>query len=471
MNIIYIHTHDTGRYIQPYGHQVPTPNLMELAESGTLFRQAFSAAPTCSPSRTGLLTGMAPHSAGMLGLAHRGFQLDDYGKHLTQFLNKQGFETVLCGFQHEAPKRKLIGYQKVLDRKTPEFSNKLNNLGKYAHKAAAQLKALFPNLAGRLKEIKDKVDIKSLTDLRNAYKTAEYLKQTSSAPFFLSFGMYSTHRNFPQIDQDTDADYVLPPEPIYDTKETRTDMAKFITSAKIADKCVGIVLEAVREAGLEEDSLILFTTDHGIAFPEMKCTLSDAGMGVSLILNYPGNPKQGEVIDSLVSQLDIFPTICDLARLTKPSWLEGKSMVPLLEDKTEQIRDEIYGEVTFHAAYEPMRCIRTERYKFIKYFTEQGQAAPANIDDGPSKDFFLEADYLAHEPKTEQLYDLYLDPQEGNNVVDNERYQEVYQDLQERLRDWMKKTDDPLLKGEVDKPSGAVVNKRSCISPEEKNYE
>src|SRR5688572_26770078 len=68
-NIIYIHSHDTGRYIQPYGYPVPTPNLQRLAESGILFRQAYSAAPTCSPSRGALVTGQSPHSAGILGLA------------------------------------------------------------------------------------------------------------------------------------------------------------------------------------------------------------------------------------------------------------------------------------------------------------------------------------------------------------------------------------------------------------------
>lgn len=93
MNIVYLHTHDSGKYMQPYGHAIPTPHLMELARAGTLFRNAHCAAPTCSPSRAALLTGMAPHSCGMLGLAHRGFQLRDYSQHLVQVLNRSGWET------------------------------------------------------------------------------------------------------------------------------------------------------------------------------------------------------------------------------------------------------------------------------------------------------------------------------------------------------------------------------------------
>ena len=71
-NILYIHSHDTGRYLQPYGHAVPTPNIQRLAEEAVVFRQAHSAAPTCSPSRAALLTGQCPHSCGQLGLANLG---------------------------------------------------------------------------------------------------------------------------------------------------------------------------------------------------------------------------------------------------------------------------------------------------------------------------------------------------------------------------------------------------------------
>ena len=78
-NILYIHSHDTGRYVQPYGHQIPTPNIQRLADQGLLFRQAYCAAPSCSGSRACLLTGQWAHVNGMTGLAHRGWELDDYG--------------------------------------------------------------------------------------------------------------------------------------------------------------------------------------------------------------------------------------------------------------------------------------------------------------------------------------------------------------------------------------------------------
>ena len=100
-NIVYLHSHDTGRYIQPYGYAVETPNMQRFAEEGVLFRNAFCAAPTCSPSRAALLTGMYPHSCGMLGLAGKNLcRLNDYGQHLSHFLKANGYETVLSGIEH-----------------------------------------------------------------------------------------------------------------------------------------------------------------------------------------------------------------------------------------------------------------------------------------------------------------------------------------------------------------------------------
>ena len=102
-NIIYLHSHDTGRYVQPYGFGVQTPAIQRLADEGTMFRQAFCAAPTCSPSRASLLTGQYPHQNGMLGLAHRGtFALNDMKQHLVHTLKggrlSDGFSWVAaCG--------------------------------------------------------------------------------------------------------------------------------------------------------------------------------------------------------------------------------------------------------------------------------------------------------------------------------------------------------------------------------------
>lgn len=435
MNVVYIHTHDMGRYISPYGYNVPTPNLMKLAQDGTLFRHAYCAGPTCSPSRAALLTGTSPHTCGMLGLAHRGFELHDYSRHIVQFLNKQGYETVLCGIQHEAPLDEMLGYRRLLkaDTYSPNFS---------------------------------RVE----WDMKNAELVVQYLQEAPKKPFFLSYGLFNPHREFPSIDPEVNPDYVVPPAQLYDTQENRMDMAAYISGAKAADKCIGLVMDALKAAALEEDTLVIFTTDHGIAFPLMKCNLYDTGIGVSLIIKYTGNKLRGKATDSLVSHLDIFPTICELLNTGKPDWLEGNSLVPILEAQTKKVREEVFSEVTFHAAYEPMRCIRTNRFKLIMNFGEDS-IVPSNIDDGISKDYLVSNGFLKRRKEQEMLFDLYMDPSERNNLVNIREYEDTYKDLKQRLDQWMKSTNDPLLKGYVEKPIGAKINKSSCLSPRENDFE
>ena len=112
-NIVLIVSHDTGRYLQPYGHQMITPNIQRLADQGLLFRHAFSAAPTCSPSRAALMTGRWPHCNGMLGLAHRGFALDDPGQHILHTLRDAGYFTAMVGEQHVSEDPEDLGYDLV----------------------------------------------------------------------------------------------------------------------------------------------------------------------------------------------------------------------------------------------------------------------------------------------------------------------------------------------------------------------
>ncbi|RAV22324.1 sulfatase [Paenibacillus contaminans] len=433
MNIVYFHTHDTGRYIQPYGYAVPAPHLQRLAEEGYVFRQAFCAGPTCSPSRTGLLSGMAPHSAGMLGLAHRGFRMNDYSRHLASFLSRSGYETVLSGVQHEvsADQIELLGYTRNLNALNTEKSREAR-------------------------------------DLKSAGLAADFIRGPHDKPFFASVGLFNTHRteaDFPETSHPVDPRYVMPPHPMYDSPQNRDDMAGFIASAAVVDRCAGIVLQALEESGLKDDTIFIYTTDHGIAFPRMKCNLYDTGIGVSLIMRVPGR-ERGLVVDSLVSQLDLFPTLCELLGLKKPVWLQGRSLVPLLDGTSAEIRSEVFAEVTYHAAYEPMRCIRTKQYKLIRFYDDHDEFVMPNIDDGYSKRFLVEHGFRERRRAKEMLFDLYLDPVERENVIDDPAYGEIAKDLSGRLQNWMERTGDPLLAGNpVPLPEGAWANSREELNP------
>ncbi len=444
MNILYIHTHDSGRFFDPYGYAVGTPAIQALAERATLFRNAFSVAPTCSPSRAGLLTGYNPHANGMLGLAHRGFALNDYSRHIVHQLNTAGYETVLSGIQHVADRAAKIGYRRILD-----------------------------GLSGHTVDESDTAEFDSVVyDRRSARLAAEFLKARRGAhsPFFLSVGLFNTHREFPPAAAGVDPRYLRLPPNVGDTAENREDFARFVTSARVADGCVGEVLEALDRSGLRKETAVIFTTDHGIAYPDHKCTLYDTGIGVALIIDYPGNPRRGEVVDALVSHLDIYPTLCDLAGLDKPPWLDGVSLRPLFDGTAGEVRDEVFAEVTFHAAYEPMRAIRTHGHKLIRRFATPDKRQPANIDDSSSKAQLVEAG-LARLPTEEtQLFDLNLDPGERRNLAAVPEYASIRDELGERLKRWMKETGDPLLSGQVELPAGAFVNRDDAVSPAERDY-
>jgi arylsulfatase A-like enzyme len=136
-----------------------------------------------------------------------------------------------------------------------------------------------------------------------------------------------------------------------------------------------------------------------------------------------------------------------------------------VSDHSERIHDEIFTEVTFHAAYEPTRAVRTERWKYIRRFDDNHHPVLANSDDSASKEVLVEAGWADQIVGTEQLYDLILDPNEVRNLADDPAHANVVGELRDRLAAWMKETDDPLLEGPIPVPPGAVVNDPHQGSP------
>jgi N-sulfoglucosamine sulfohydrolase len=421
-NILYIHSHDTGRYVQPYGHAVPTPNIQRLAEQGILFRKAFCVAPTCSPSRAGLLTGQYAHSAGMLGLAHRGFSLNDYNQHIIHTLRKAGYYSALIGEEHISKDPNASGYD------------------------------LVTRVEGHQADL-------------IALATVELLTHSLPQPFFLSVGFIENHREFLRPSLQEDMKYSLPPAPLPDTPEVRHDMGSFKASAWALDHGIGTVLEALDAHGLSANTLVICTTDHGMAFPRMKGNLTDHGTGVMLIMRGPGGFTGGKVSEALVSHIDLFPTICDLLNIDQPPWLQGKSIMPLIRGEYEEIHDALFSEETFHAAYEPQRAIRTRRWKYIRRYDHHPGPILSNCDDSPSKQVLIDNGWQQQLRPLEQLYDLIFDPNEACNLAYDRSVWIILEELRERLDDWMRVTDDPLLNGPVLPPSGSELNDMEQISP------
>ena len=431
-NILLITCHDLGRFLGCYGvPTVQTPHLDALAADGIRATNAFCTAPQCSPSRASLFTGRYPHSNGVLGLTHADFAWDLHPdeRHLGQMLRDAGYATALLGIHHESR------------RGTPA------------------------EVAARcgMDEVQPPMDGETLTDAALGWLSR---RADSDRPFYLQLGYHEPHRARAEVRAEPGymgflGDYIAPddalgvtiPPYLRDTAAARAELAELQGAVRALDAAVGRLLTGLRDRGLDEQTLVIFTTDHGLALPRAKCSLYDPGLEVALILRYPArNWRGGRTLESLLSNLDLAPTLLDLLGLPIAPHIQGRSFLAALDGAPHTPRTEIFGEMTYHDYYDPRRCIRTARHKLIVNFS----AAPAFMDPSQSwqpRTTTVEPPdpALAYHPPLE-LYDLASDPHEWHNLADAAAYADIRRDLLDRLGRWMRETGDPLLAGAVTSP-------------------
>lgn len=425
-NILLIHCHDLGQFLHAYGvPTVQTPNLDALTGEGVLFRRSFCTAPQCSPSRASLFTGRYPHSTGVLGLTHADFAWDLRAeeKHLVQHLREAGYETAGIGVIHET----RGGAERCgLDWYRPP---------------------------ARAKQAAD--------------EAIAYLKGRDSAaerPFYLQVGFIEPHRlphdkasdlGFLGSDLEADASLgVTVPGYLRDTEGTRTELAELQGAVRHMDAQAGRILDALREAGLRDNTLVIFTTDHGIAMPRAKCSLYDPGIQVALILRWPARDGWygGRVMEPMIQNIDVVPSLLDALGIDTPADLHGRSFAPLLEGRDYAEREALFAEITYHDYYDPRRCIRTSKHKLIVNFT----TAPSFMDPSqswrPRSDTIAPANHARDYHKAVELYDLEADPWELNDLSDSQEHAEIRKELLARLHSHLRDTEDPILKGAVTSP-------------------
>ena len=225
---------------------------------------------------------------------------------------------------------------------------------------------------------------------------------------------------------------------------------------------IGRITQSLTKSGLLDNTIVIFTTDHGIPFPRAKCSLYDAGMETALLMRWPERLAQNRVVSELLSNVDFMPTLLDLCGLPHPDGMQGRSFAGLLTGGVYQPRSEIFGQMTWHVTYNPMRCIRTDRYKLIRYFdpqpwTEMPQDYWNMCSSAPS----LRAQF-AHRPPEYEMFDLACDPYEQFNLVTAkgglQGLEDIRTQLQNRLETWMRETNDPLLQGPVSQSEAPPKN-------------
>jgi arylsulfatase A-like enzyme len=295
----------------------------------------------------------------------------------------------------------------------------------------------------------------------------DFLSKEPPQPFFVSVGFTETHRPFPKLDQ-TPPQVEVPPF-LPDEPDVRHDVAELNEAVRRVDESVGQIVEALKKSRLWDNTLLIFTTDHGIAFPGAKATLFDPGIEIALIMHGPDEFSGGKVIDAIVSNADLMPTLCEVAGIEPPTDIDGKSLLPLVRGEVAKLHERIFVELTYHAAYDPMRGVRTARFKYIRNFADRPFWLPPNVDNGLTKDWYKRNRpevFKTPRPK-EMLFDLQSDPLERNNLVGKPEFEPVLNELRATLDRWMEATDDPIRLGHVRPPKGARVTPSNVWGPEE----
>ncbi|MFX1492840.1 MAG: sulfatase [Promethearchaeota archaeon] len=418
-NIILFITHDQGQYLGCYDspqtpNSLKTPNLDKFAKNGVRFTNYFCTAPQCSPSRGSIQTSLYPHQNGLMGLVDRGWTLSETNKTLPMYLKENGYTTHLLGFQHEAFDAYTLGYDTISKRR-PEMLYNCQKMNK---------------------------------NYQEFFKS----HQNDDSPFYVCLGVTQVHRPFGVWGDPVDPESVIIPPYLPDNEIVREDLSQFYGAIQGVDSCIGNIINQLEDFNLRENTLFIYTTDHGEAYPRAKCTLYDPGIKTLLLMSWPNSNtiQQNTLYNQMISNIDLLPTILDLIGVEVPLKVEGWSFLPLLKGQIDIFREEIYSEKTFHEIYDPIRSIRTEKFKFIINFEKSRNLYQIGMDvqqDALGK-YMLE---LINKPRPgEELYDLKNDPGERINLIDHLDYKDIILELKNRLFNWMEQTKDPILNGKVE---------------------
>ncbi|HVL13514.1 MAG TPA: sulfatase [Gemmata sp.] len=394
----------------PYGgKEVPTPNMERLAAAGVTFTHAFVASPSCAPSRAALLTGLDPMRNGAM-LNHARPRADV--KKWPAYFKALGYEVAAVG--------KVAHYAQVTDYGFDHASH-------YKYHEDDCVEAAVKWLAAR----------------------------KPGKPLCLVVGTNWPHVPWPK-DTSLAADAVRIPPTHVDTKETRLARTRYLAAVANADRDLGLTYDAARKH-LGDDTLFLFTSDHGAQFPFGKWNAYDAGIRTPLIAAWPGKIKPKTTSPAMVSWTDLLPTCLEAAGGKPPEALDGRSFLAVLRGEKDSHREKVFvthsgdGDMNRY----PLRAVRTRDWKYVRNLDPAAEHH-THVDKGTNP----EADgrnYWAswvekaktdpaaaavvkryHTRPAEELYDLTADPNELKNLASDPKQAERIKALRADLDAWMK---------------------------------
>jgi N-sulfoglucosamine sulfohydrolase len=440
-NVVLIVTDDQGQDAGCYGNPVlKTPHLDALAADATRFQNAYCTTASCSPSRSVILTGLFNHANAQYGLEHgyNHFRSFENLRTLPVILSDAGYRTARAGKFHVAPEA------------TYRFDQHVRGNARSPVQMADNCRSL--------------------------------IEAESDQPFFLYFCPSDPHRggvashlphnpdgfgNKPQgqsypgvepVHYDP-ADVIVPPF-LPDTPTCRAELAQYYESISRADAGVGRLIDILKETKKYDDTLIIYISDNGAPFPGAKTTVYEPGLRLPCVIRNPQADNRGVVTEAFASWVDITPTILDYAGVEQPprTRLHGRSLLPILNQETPSGWDEVYASHTFHeiTMYYPMRVVRKGNYKLIWNIAHPLPFPFASDlwNSATWQDSLKRGDQFMYGKRTIEtftqrpefeLYDLESDPDEIRNLAGDPKHEKTLEDLQQALRRFQKRTNDPWL--------------------------
>ena len=445
-NVLFIISDDlTTTALSSYENTMShTPNIDKLANEGMKYTKAYCQFPVCGPSRASMMFGYYPHATTTFGYVSGRDKVGSERQSWTELFKDNGYYTARVSkiFHMGVPIHIEEGSNGTDDEAS--WTERFNSPGP-EWKAEGEAELVQGNPYGEIERkggnvmtiVKADGDDLVHSDGKTAEKASELIRQHKDKPFFLAVGFVRPHVPFvaprpyfdpyphdqmvlpPMVENDWDdippagINYVTSVNAKMSEEQEKKAVAGYYASVAYMDAQVGKVLKTLEEEGLEDNTIVIFTSDHGFHLGEhrfwMKVSLHEESARVPLIIKVPG--KEPGVCHSFAELLDLYPTVAELAGLKYSPHLQGKDLTPTLDDPSAKVRDVAFSVSVYRGV--DAFLLRSDKWAYIQY-GEEGEAG-------------------------RELFDMEFDSKQYNNLAGNPKFQGVVEQfevmLQEKLRE------------------------------------
>ncbi len=438
-NVLFIIADDlTATAVSAYENKdSKTPNIDKLAKEGIRYTKAYSQYPVCGPSRASFMTGYYPNATTTFGYVSGRENIGPNRQTWSQLFKDNGYYTARVSkiFHMGVPIDIETGSNGQDDEAS--WTERFNSQGP-EWKAVGQAELVQGNPDGKIERkggnvmtiVKAEGDDLAHSDGKTAQKAIELIKKHKNEPFFLAVGFVRPHVPFvapkkyfdpypfgkiimpKKVDGDWNdipkrgINYVTSINGEMSAEQEKKAVAAYYASVAYMDKQVGKVLYALKKEGLEDNTIVIFTSDHGFHLGEhqfwMKVSLHEESVRVPMIIKVPG--KKPAVCNSFVELIDLYPTISELAGLKTSKHLQGKSLVKTIDNPNFKVRDLAFSVSQGGKSF----LLRTDKWAYIQY----DEDAASGIE----------------------LYDMENDPKQFTNLAEMSKYKDLAAIFKEKLK-------------------------------------